>query len=279
MRIALIQMTAVRNDKKANLDKMETFIQKASEENASIICFPELSVTGYVKKAPEVVAESIDGSSVQKLKELAQLYNIIILAGMAEVYNNHYYISHVVVHPNEKVEVYRKTHLGAREKKTFIQGDATPVFNGNNDNRRSKFGIGLCYDLHYPELVSSLAVQGAKIVFAPHAVPIGGSRRLSIWDKYMPARAYDSGVYVLACNLVGNDGKKNFGGGMGVWNPKGENILRCSDEKELMMMLDLDMNVFSKNQSMGKTLDFPNNHKIKMYLESDGFIIAETKIG
>ena len=279
MRIALVQMTAIRNDKKANLDKMETFIKKASEENASIVCFPELSVTGYVKNQPDFVAESLEGPSVERLKTLAANFNITILAGMAEKEHKQAYISQMVIQPDGLVDVYRKTHLGAREKKTFTQGESVPVFNRNSEQKKSKFGIGLCYDLHYPDLVSSLALQGARIVFAPHALPIGGQRRLSIWDKYMPARAYDNGVFVLACNLVGHDGKKHFGGGMGVWNPKGENILRCCEEKELMMMLDLDMDIFSKKKSESNKIGYLDDRRVKLYLGSEGFAIDGSKIG
>ncbi len=279
MRVAMVQMTAVRNDKEANLLKMETFVKKASEENASIVCFPELSITGYSKHDPSKVAETIDGPSVQKLKSLADEHKVTILAGMAESYNGQVFISHLSIQPGEEIEVYRKTHLGAREKKTFTQGHEIPVFNTNTSGRKSKFGIGLCYDLHYPELVTSMAVQGAKIIFAPHAAPIGGVRRLAIWEKYMPARAYDNGVYVLACNLVGNDGKKNFGGGIGVWNPKGESILKCHDEKELMLMLDLDMDVFSKKNGMGNTAGFLEDRRVKLYLDSAGFVIDGQKLG
>lgn len=279
MRVAMVQMTAIRNDKEANLLKMETFIKKASEENASIVCFPELSITGYSKREPSAAAEPVDGPSVQKLKSLAEEYHLTVLAGMAEALEDQVYISHLSIQPGENVEVYRKTHLGAREKKSFSQGQEIPVFNANIKGKKSKFGIGLCYDLHYPELVTSMAVQGAKIIFAPHAAPIGGVRRLAIWEKYMPARAYDNGVYVLACNLVGNDGKKHFGGGIGVWNPKGENILQCHDEKELMLMLDLDMDVFNKKNGMGKSTGFLEDRRVKLYLDSAGFIVEGDKLG
>ena len=180
MRVAMVQMTAIRNDKEANLLKMETFIKKASEENASIVCFPELSITGYSKRDPSTVAETVNGPSVQRLKALASRYNLTILAGMAELHEEQVFISHLSIQPGEEIEVYRKTHLGAREKISFSQGHEIPVFNTNISGKKSKFGIGLCYDLHYPELVTSMAVQGAKIIFAPHAAPIGGVRRLAI---------------------------------------------------------------------------------------------------
>lgn len=277
MRVGMVQMTAVRNDKEANLLKMESFIKKASEENASIVCFPELSVTGYSKGEPMAVAESIDGPSVKRLQKLVETYNVTVLAGMAERTDSGVYISHLSIKPGEDIEVYRKTHLGAREKKTFNQGSKIPVFQATGAQKKSKYGIGLCYDLHYPELVTSMAVQGAKVIFAPHATPIGGVRRLAIWEKYMPARAYDNGVYVLACNLVGHDGKKDFGGGIGVWNPKGENILACHDEKELMLMLDLDLDIFNKKGSMGKTAGFLNDRRVKLYLNSAGFTLESSK--
>ncbi len=273
MRVAMVQMTAMRNDKETNLQKMETFIIKAAEENASIVCFPELSLTGYANKDPEKLAEAVTGPSVERLKQLAEEHNLTILAGMVELYSNDIYISHISVQPSGCTEVYRKTHLGAREKGYFAQGDQFPVFQMSPSDKNSKFGIGLCYDLHYPQLVSSFAVQGARIVFAPHAVPIGGRRRLSIWEKYMPARAYDNGVYVLACNLVGNDGKKDFGGGIGVWNPKGEKIMTCHDDKELMMMLDLDMDVFNKKGTLNETSSAVEERGVKLYLNSAGFSI------
>jgi len=279
MRIAMVQMTALRNEKELNLLKMEEFIKRASKEKASIICFPELSITGYVKKDPVINAESLDGHSLNRLKELSKTYDLTILAGLTEIENDNVYISHVSIQPDSDIEVYRKTHLGSKEKKTFTQGNEIPVFHTLIEGKKSKYGIGLCYDLHYPELVTSLAVQGAKIVFAPHAVPIGGLRRLAIWEKYMPARAYDNGVYVLACNLVGNDGEKDFGGGIGVWNPKGECIIACHEEKELMMMLDLDLDIFSKKGGMGKTAGFLEDRRIKLYLDSAGFSIEGNQLG
>jgi len=279
MRVALVQMTAIRNDKTANLDKMESFIEKASEDNASIVCFPEVSISGYSKQDPQQVAEAIDGPSVQRLSLLAEKFNISILAGLIEKYQNQFYITHVVIKPSAEVDAYRKNHLGAREKKTFTQGTSLPVFQNNKSGVKTKFGLGICYDLHYPELVTSLAVQGARIVFAPHAVPIGGTRRLSIWDKFMPARAYDNGVYLLACNLVGHDGKKHFGGGMGVWNPKGECIFKCSEEKEIIMILDLDMDVFNRKQNEDKTIGFLKDRHVKMYLGSEGFVVGSEKTG
>ncbi len=279
MRVSLVQMTAVRNDKQANLMKMEKFIKKAANEKASIICFPEMSITGYLGKQPFDAAESLEGPSMKRLSQMAMDSGITVLAGIAEKSADAYYISHVTAHPDGNLEVYRKTHLGAREKKIFSAGETIPVFSAQNEGRKVKFGIGICYDLHYPELVTSVAVQGAKLVFAPHAIPIGGKRRLSIWEKYLPARAYDNGVYVLSCNLVGNDGKKHFGGGIGVWNPKGENILRCDDEKELMLMLDLDMDIFDKRSGMGKTPGFIEDRRVKLYLDSAGFKIEGESIG
>ncbi len=279
MRVSLVQMTAVRNDKQANLDKMEQFIEKAAHDNASIICFPEMSITGYVRKMPYDVAESVKGPSVKRLSNLAIKHGITVLAGMAEKSDDSFYISHVTLHPDGMVEVYRKTHLGAREKKVFSQGEHIPIFNTHHEGKRVKFGVGICYDLHYPELVTSIAVQGARVIFAPHAAPIGGERRLHIWEKYLPARAYDNGVYVLSCNLVGHDGKKHFGGGIGVWNPRGENILRCDDENELMLMLDLDMNVFDKKYGMDKTAGFLEDRRVKLYLDSAGFKLQGDQIG
>lgn len=47
LKLALVQMRSSVGDMDANLKKMLMFIDRAAEENADIICFPEASLTGY----------------------------------------------------------------------------------------------------------------------------------------------------------------------------------------------------------------------------------------
>ena len=65
------------------------------------------------------------------------------------------------------------------------------------------------------------SLKGAKLVFAPHAVPLAAGSRKDIWGKYIPARAYDNKVTLACSNLY--DGSR-YGGGCMTVSPKGEII-------------------------------------------------------
>ncbi len=69
-------------------------------------------------------------------------------------------------------------------------------------------GIQLCYDAHFPELSTRMAVNGADIIFMPHASPRGTpSQKLTSWLRHLTARAFDNGVFIVACNQNGDNQK------------------------------------------------------------------------
>lgn len=243
-KISLVQMNAIHSNKEVNLTKINNFVNEAVKKKAKIICFPELSTCGYDRKLPITLAEEIPGYTSSKLMEIAINKKITIIAGMLEKERNHIYITQILTFPSGKIEKYRKTHLGKYEKNRYLAGEELPVFNMRNfDNVIEKvhFSIGICYDLHFPEVITAFSVQGAQIVFAPHASPMTAERRVQIWNKYMGTRAYDNRVYLAACNLVGNNGFKSFGGGMGIWDPFGNLVKEYKQEDENIIFFDLNL--------------------------------------
>ena len=86
VRIALGQMRAVQGDTRANMKKMEAMAAGAAAGGADIICFPELSYTGYFVKKDRLleIAEREDGEFVRGICEAAKKNGICIVAGFAE---------------------------------------------------------------------------------------------------------------------------------------------------------------------------------------------------
>lgn len=247
-RISLVQMNAIPSKKDLNLGKISSFVNAAAKKKAKIICFPELSTCGYDRNLPISLSEDISGYTSEKLLKMAICNDIVIMAGMLEKDTSFIYITQVIAFPDGRIEKYRKTHLGNYEKMVYSPGQDLPVFripNIHTPIETINFGIGLCYDLHFPEVVSSLSIQGAQIVFAPHASPIPGERRLEIWKKYMGARAYDNRVYLAACNLVGNNGYKKFGGGIGIWDPLGNLVAEYKEENENIIFFDVNLKLIT----------------------------------
>jgi len=240
-RIALVQMQAETGNVKRNLSKITDFVEAAAEKRVNIICFPELSITGYNKTKGLLKPEEVTGPSSNYISELAQRSGMVIMAGIPEKSpHNKPYISQLVAFPNGQVLTYRKTHLGKSEVDAFYPGEDLPVFIGET----AKFGIGICWDMHFPELSTVLALKGAEIIFTPHASPqVMGNRRES-WLKYLTARAYDNGVFVAACNLIGSDGgNKEFCGGALIIDPKGNVVTESFSGKEDLLVADLDFSL------------------------------------
>jgi len=102
---------------------------------------------------------------------------------------------------NRKGEViakYRKMHLfdidipgkvTYKESDTFKAGNQIVVF----DTEYCKFGLGICYDIRFPELGILLARNGAKVIVYPgnFSMHTGGLH----WDLLLKARALDNQVF------------------------------------------------------------------------------------
>jgi len=250
-RIALVQMTAIEGDKKRNLKKTEDFVKRAAAAGVDIVCFPEMNLCGYGKDIYLLQPEPIPGDSSLQISRMSLEYRIIILAGIAEKCNEQIYITHLAAFPNGDIKKYRKTHLGRRERDIFSAGDELPVFKTNS----VCFGIGICYDMHFPELATAMANCGAEIIFAPFASPLIAAKRIELWKKFMAARAYDNGVYIATCNQVGFNRQLDFGGGMVVWDPVGTIVQEYSNKDESMMLIDLNQSAVNQIRENDKQMN------------------------
>lgn len=238
IKIALVQMEAPFGQVEENLDKMQNFVFKAAEHGAEIICFPELCIHGYRREDVHLVAEPVPGPCSKAVSNMARDAGLTILAGLAEKSTvDKPYNTHLVVNPDGLVEKYRKTHLGKSEKPYFTPADQFSVYTTAN----ARFGIQICWEMHFPEISAILSLRGAEIIFAPHASPTIVGDRKSIWLKYLAARAYDNAVFVAACNLIGRGGEEqSFCGGALVLDPKGNLIAEAFNDREELLVVSLD---------------------------------------
>jgi len=269
-RIALVQMDATQGKEK-NLEKIEAFAIRAAKNRAEIICFPELSITGYERKHPLPLAETIPGKSSTMVSTFSQTLQIIILAGLIEKVEDQLYITQIVAFPDGRVETYRKTHPGSNERAFFAKGNVLPVFHAKDvHGNRVTFAIGICYDMHFPEIAAVYSLKGTQILFSPHASPLGGERRITVWNRYLGARAYDNTLYVAACNHLGQDGIKAYGSGMGIWDPATAQLVKvCVDDKDAILYHDLDLaSLVKKRRNKSKLFYLKDRRPDLYYLES-----------
>ena len=239
IRIAAAIFNSIVNQPQDNLERMVPLIERARQQGADLICFPELNVTGYSTKASvKEAAEPVPGPISRRLHQMARDYQITILAGMAQKGDDEkIYAGHLVVSPQEILGTYQKVHIAPPEIGIFSAGNAIPLF----EIAGIKLGIQLCYDAHFPELATRMAVDAADVIFMPHASPRGTpSQKLISWLRHLTARAFDNGVFIVACNQTGDNGNGlQFPGVAVVIDPAGEIMDKDISGREGLLITDL----------------------------------------
>jgi len=206
LRIAAVTCHCPAGQVRHNLDKTAHWTARARATGACLVCFPELNISGYCLDHDHCEAAAAEYEQVvDELTALAAEQRITILAGTVRKSDRDGRLAacHLAVQPDGSLTVYQKVHIAPPEKGLFAAGTDVPLFSPAG----ATAGMQLCYDAHFPELSTRMAVDGADIIFLPHASPRGTPReKLASWMRHLPARAYDNSLFIVACNQCGDNG-------------------------------------------------------------------------
>ncbi len=253
LKIAVAQFQPKDGDKEYNLSVIDKLTAKAKEGRAEVVSFHEMSITAYTffkdlsRDDVKSYAEKVPGKSTQKLIEIAAKYDITVLAGLVEIDDeDKLYNTYICVDKNGLKGKYRKIHPFI--SKYLSPGNEYVVFNIKD----WKCGILICYDNNVVENVRATSLLGAEIIFAPHvtmctpsSMPGRGFVDDALWQKreldpvplrmefdgpkgmqwlmrWLPARAYDNGVYYVFTNPIGYDGDQLKNGNSLILDPYGD---------------------------------------------------------
>lgn len=215
-------VTSISNstDFNTNLKKTDFFLEKAKKQNCSMVVFPEMNLTGYTTGGDlEKSSLEIDENLKSLLINLYNKHKIPYLCGLAEKEGDKIYATHLYINRSKIIGRYRKIQPGPPEINKITPGDEISIFEIDD----WKFGIQLCFDSHFPELSTFMALKGADIIIIPHASPRGSSKdKLNSWARHLSARAYDNGTYLMAVNQCGKNNRNLFFPGVAVlFSPSG----------------------------------------------------------
>ncbi|MEW5894867.1 MAG: carbon-nitrogen hydrolase family protein [Candidatus Omnitrophota bacterium] len=250
LKIALIQMKAGVNKEK-NLCRAENFAREAAAQGARLILFPEcFSFRGKtpLETIQKKVAETLKGPTVRLFEGVAKETKTFIVLG--SIYEkipseNKVYNTAVFISPDGKrVGQYRKKNLfsACLNTKTICEGN---VFLPGKKGRMFcidggfRIGIGICFDLRFPEMFRTYFKKGCDIIILPSNFTYETGK--DHWEVLLRARAIENKCYLAAPNQVGRDNNhvRSYGNSM-VIDPWGRILARADDKKETIVFASLN---------------------------------------
>lgn len=221
MKISVAQMQVIEGNMEKNYETSLDMIQKAKLNGSNLVLFPELFLSGF------------DYTNLDKLSRLSPKYidklleeskNIAICGTFLENIDNKIYNTFYCLYERKVLFKYSKIKLFEVTKEDYY-------FNAGNKNQPNtfdlfgiKFGVCICFELRFPEILRKAALNGAQVLLVSAIWPV---ERLHAWQSLSCARAIENQAFVVTCNANDRSGKWMCAGHSSVYDPNGL-LLECA---------------------------------------------------
>jgi NAD+ synthase (glutamine-hydrolysing) len=239
MRLALAQINAVVGDLDGNRNRILTALAEARGQNAELVLFPELAVTGY---PPEdlLLRPGFVRAAEDSLRAIAaETAGLTALVG-TPWFDRDLFNACAVCSDGEVKALYRKRFLPNYgvfdEDRYFASGRDLILL------RHGQILVGptICEDVWQPgPPATDLALAGAELLVNLSASPyfVGKAEDR---EEMLVTRARDNSAYLAFCNLVGGQDELLFDGHSVVLDDEGEVLARAPGFEEALLVVDLD---------------------------------------
>ncbi len=245
--VALAQIDPALGDRGRNLERHRDWVKQAAETGASLLVFPELSLTGYFLK--DLVPDSAIQLDSPQMRDLASLSSEldVVLGAVIESPDHRYFNASLYFSRGELLHVHRKVYLPTYgmfdEQRYFAPGDRFRSF----ETPFGRAGMLVCEDIWHLSSAYILSLEGVDMIICPSSSPGRGittDERLGTAESYtLVCRTYAQFLttFFLYCNRVGFEDGANFWGGSMVIGPNGDIIAQHEDADEALVVATLDL--------------------------------------
>lgn len=233
LRVAMAQIAPALADRKRNFALHLERIEAARRQQADLVIFPELSLTGYfVRDMVPDLALSRSGPEIRELVHAAGAMSLV--AGMVEESHRHRFYNAAffaeggrIVHWHRKV--YLPTYGLFDEQRYFAAGERFEAF---DTARFGRVGILICEDFWHLSAAAIMQAEEVDLLICVANSPARGVEGPKIataetYELITKAFAQLLGAVVIVVNRVGfEDGLCFWGGSMAV-GPDGRIIAQA----------------------------------------------------
>jgi len=238
VRIAAAQTVEFKEDIEAALNCAADVAARAEAERASLLCFPEGFLQGYLIDETMARRNALDLASPAFKAVLNRLPKTgpMMVMGLIEAEEGRLFNTAIVVNQGALIGRYRKVHL-LRSEHIFDAGIDSPVF----DISGLRFGINICYDTNFPEAAREVADRGASLIVClannMHHRKTAEALK-NVHNSVRAERCRETGLWLVSADVTGErDGRVSWGP-TAVLNPAGEVAAELPLEKTGLLVFD-----------------------------------------
>ncbi|MGC9256844.1 nitrilase-related carbon-nitrogen hydrolase [Desulfurella sp.] len=241
MKISVAQIQVIEGNIEKNYEASLSMIERAKQDGSSLVLFPELFLSGF------------DYTNLDKLSRLSPKYidklleeskNIAICGTFLENIDNKIYNTFYCIYERKVLFKYSKVKLFEVTKEDYY-------FNAGNKNQPNtfdlfgiKFGVCICFELRFPEILRKAALNGAQVLLVSAIWPV---ERLHAWQSLSCARAIENQAFVVTCNANEASGRWMCAGHSSVYDPNGK-MLECAYNQTGVKTVSIEPSLSKKIQ-------------------------------
>ena len=185
-KLGIIQTGSFRTNKEGII-KISALLEELGRKKTDIVCLPEQ----WLKE------NRIDNFATEfaPFLEIAKKYSMTIIPGaFYQKIRNQQTISSPIIGPKGTIiGIQEKIHPFDYERDIIKPGKLAKIFETS-----CKFGVVICYDMVFPDVVNMMVRKGAKVILSPSRIV---KRGIQPWHMYCQVRALENRVPILAANV------------------------------------------------------------------------------
>lgn len=239
MKISFAQFPPIHGNTVATTRLVAQKVREAAADGARLIAFPECFLTGGSfddRQSLLDAAINIERGDLEPILAAARETGILVVVGFYQAKGDQALNTAAVIGPEGVIGLHHKMHL------PFMIGDRfaeIPEVEGPSvfDTPIGRIGVAICYEIRFPEVARTLALEGADLIVLPAAWP-EAARILP--DLFTTVRAAENFVFLLAVNRNDVDQGMAFMGSSHVIAPDGREIINAGMEDGIFSV-DIDI--------------------------------------
>ena len=239
LRAGLAQINTTIGDLEGNVRKVREWTARARDLGVDIVCFPELTITGYPPEDLLLRPRFIEDNLAALNSVIGDCRGITAVIGYVDLHDGDIYNAAAVIHDGQLIDTYRKQHLpnyGVFDELRYFRPDEVcPVYTIGG------FGVGvnICEDIWYAgDPTRSQALGGAQVIININGSPYYAGKR-SFREEMVSGRARDYSVLICYTNQVGGQDELVFDGGSFIVGPTGDLLARAKMFEEDLLVSDI----------------------------------------